>query len=519
MKFFIYFIGLMLFLLSCAAIGPATGGPEDKQGPSLITSLPHTGSINIPSNKQIQITFSEPIDPNSIHASIQIIPETEFKTIIRKNNLFIIPKNEWNKHLPTRIIINRNIRDFQDNIMASPINIIFSTSSALGKGVISGKLINTDMNQIFDIGLFEYPPQDTLVPILKTQSNQHGEFIFNFLILNKYFIIASSNEIINISEEIKFSNYGLLPNDYLEIKNDIDSIKTTIYIDDPLPKLKIQSAQLLGNQYGKLIYSNGNEELFYFSLIDKISYPKNLIISNYGKDSLKIISQLSNRLSQYYTPPFFISNQTLIDTIAPKVENHSIQNNKYVIEFNEPISIDYISKINSSAFYLNSDSNQIEIHLNVVNPFSIETSILPDYIENIFLPKNIIMDKDNNHSPDSLTTFSIIRPIEDINKTNINYGQLSGKIINFTNNVMIEAINIQEKTVNYTKVVNSEFQFLELIPGAYNLRAFEILNEINDSIYFSGTISPYKRAGKFTIYPEKIDIRGRWEIEGINIRF
>lgn len=509
----------MLFLLSCAAIGPATGGPEDKQGPFLISSSPYSGSINIPSNKQVQIIFSEPIDPNSIHASIQIIPKTEFKTIIRKNNLFIIPKNEWNKNLPTRIIINRNIRDFQDNIMASPINIIFSTSSSLGKGVISGKLINTELDQIFEIGLFEYPPQDTLIPILKTQSNQYGEFLFNFLNINKYFIIALSNEIINISEEIKFSNYGLLPFDYLEIKNDIDSIKTTIYIDNPLPKLKIQSAQLLGKQYGKLIYSNGNEELFYFSLIDKISYPENLTISNYGIDSLKIISQLSNRLNQYYTPPFFISNQTIIDTIAPKVENQNIQNNKYIIEFNEPISINYISNTNSNAFYLNSDSNHIEINLNVVTPFSIESSILPDNIDNIFLHKNIIIDKDNNEFPDSLTTFSFIRTLEDINEININYGQLSGEIINFKNDVMIEAINIQEKTVNYTKVINSEFQFLELIPGAYNLRAFEILNEINDSIYFSGTISPYKRAGKFIIYPEKIDIRGRWEIEGINIRF
>jgi hypothetical protein len=515
----LYFIVLMLLLISCAAIGPATGGPEDKQGPFLIYSTPYLGAINIPPSKQVQITFSEPIDPNSIHASIRIIPETEFKTMVRKNILTIIPKNNWNKDLATRIIINRNVRDFQNNIMDSPINIIFSTSNTIGKGVISGKLINTEINQIYEIGLFEYPPQDTLTPILKTQSNHDGEFIFNFLNMKKYFIIVSSEEIVNISEEIKYSNYGLLPFDYLEIGDNIDSIKTKIYIDNPLPKLEIQSAQLLGKQYGKLIYTNGIENLFYFSLNDKFTYPKNLVISNWGLDSIKIISQLENRFNQYFTPPLYISNLTLIDTIAPILDNHSTSNNQIIFEFNEPISFNQLKDNSMNAYFLNSDSNQIEINLKSISPFSIETSILPDEVEKIYFNKNIIIDFENIGYPDSITSFSFHKTNEIINEIKINYGQLSGEIINIEYDVMIEAKNISEKTVNYTKTINNKFQFLELIPGAYNLRAFEILNNMNDSIYFSGTVIPYKRAGKFTIYPHKIDIRGRWEIKGIKIRF
>ena len=53
----------------------------------------------------------------------------------------------------------------------------------------------------------------------------------------------------------------------------------------------------------------------------------------------------------------------------------------------------------------------------------------------------------------------------------------------------------------------------------YGVGAYEILNFKNDSIYFSGILNPYQRAAKFSIYPEHIDVRARWETEGIKIRF
>ena len=53
MKFILYWL-IVLLLFSCAAIGPATGGPEDKIGPQLINSYPLTGSINVSTNQKIQ---------------------------------------------------------------------------------------------------------------------------------------------------------------------------------------------------------------------------------------------------------------------------------------------------------------------------------------------------------------------------------------------------------------------------------------------------------------------------------
>ena len=53
--------------------------------------------------------------------------------------------------------------------------------------------------------------------------------------------------------------------------------------DDPLPKLEIQAGLLIGNQYGKLYYTNGEEEIFYFSFKENITYPDHLEIYNFNR--------------------------------------------------------------------------------------------------------------------------------------------------------------------------------------------------------------------------------------------
>ena len=63
------------------------------------------------------------------------------------------------------------------------------------------------------------------------------------------------------------------------------------------------------------------------------------------------------------------------------------------------------------------------------------------------------------------------------------------------------------------------FQLLNLASGLYELLGFEVLNTLNPNIYFSGLWEPYRRAARFTMYPDTIDVRARWDVEGIIIDF
>jgi len=53
----------------------------------------------------------------------------------------------------------------------------------------------------------------------------------------------------------------------------------------------------------------------------------------------------------------------------------------------------------------------------------------------------------------------------------------------------------------------------------YELWGFEVFNTLDPDVYFSGLWAPYHRAAQFAIYPDTIDVRVRWDVEGIIINF
>ena len=172
---------IIMLMLGCAAQSPATGGPMDKQGPVLISVHPVDESLNISPEQKIILTFSELLDPVSIPASIQIGSDLEYKLKIRGRRLIIQPKTVWPEDGLIRINLSRKIRDYQKNMMAEPIQLIFSTGAAIPHTSITGKIINYDPKNLVELGLYKWPPSDTSVIIQKVEANENGFFQFVLL--------------------------------------------------------------------------------------------------------------------------------------------------------------------------------------------------------------------------------------------------------------------------------------------------------------------------------------------------
>ena len=58
--------------------------------------------------------------------------------------------------------------------------------------------------------------------------------------------------------------------------------------------------------------------------------------------------------------------------------------------------------------------------------------------------------------------------------------------------------------------------FEQVIPGDYTLDSYEIKND-NFKIYHSGIWRPFEKSARFAIYPDNVDIRAHWIIEGLEI--
>ncbi|MAJ45579.1 MAG: hypothetical protein CMF96_12680 [Candidatus Marinimicrobia bacterium] len=512
----LFFIFLILFLYNCAAIGPASGGKIDKEGPKLLSISPANGTKNLNLNQNIVLTFSEPVDPNSVKASIRITPKHHTKLNIRRNIITIIPVLPWDRQKNIRISIERNIRDYQNNGIDSAIEIVYSPTTNLYFNNLSGKLHNIINQKVYNVGLFNYPIEDSLKLIYKTQSNKNGEFNFDYINENNYIIIATDGNVDNIYKSFRFHTYGMNTDEFIKITKN-DSIHADLYIDEALVKLNISNGKFLGNNYGELNYSNGEIEKFYFSTDMNTIYPKHLKINKISSDSILIKSILNNRLSTYTTSGFKLLNSIFNDTIAPTLILHEYNNNEYHLNFDEPILMN--KNINNIAYYYDVDSSMVPIYFLQETPFNIRTNHKINSNQ-LHIKPNSILDYSSNVFNDSLETIIINQSITSQPTINNSFGQLSGKINNINSVVMVEAKNNDSGIKYYTKSEDNIFLFKKLDPGEYFIRAFEILNDTTrENIYYSGNIKPYSRAAKFALHPSKIDIRARWEIEGIEINF
>ena len=72
----------------------------------------------------------------------------------------------------------------------------------------------------------------------------------------------------------------------------------------------------------------------------------------------------------------------------------------------------------------------------------------------------------------------------------------------------------------YYYYIDSEnkFSFLNVNPGLYNFSAYEILGNYDSTQYYQGSWKPIKRASKFGIYDEILEVRDHWDIKDMNIK-
>ena len=85
--------------------------------------------------------------------------------------------------------------------------------------------------------------------------------------------------------------------------------------------------------------------------------------------------------------------------------------------------------------------------------------------------------------------------------------------------MLVEAREIANNKIYTAKVENQKFKLENLQAGVYKLWAFESRHATEPGTYFSGTWVPYSRAARFVLYPDSVDVRARWDVEGIIIDF
>ena len=495
---FIFLAFQILFIFSCAAQGPAMGGPKDIIGPKLLIIHPENQSTGLLEDEDIVLNFNEMVDPTSVKSAISIENQNDFRIKVRRNRVFISPVNKWKQNQLLSIDISRKIRDFQGNMMNKGLQIIYSTGDKIPKGSIKGYIDNFDFNSFTSVSLFSYFSKDSLTYIKTVEADSTGQFSFLYLTPKRYTIFASEGKSQIPEKSIHTHRYGMSDQEFISLReNQTSNIK--IYMDEPLEFKKNIGLEIVNRDFGYLKFDDGTTSKIKFK--DKLQ-------CTMTDDTISIHPSLFNRLIDYDSPTINYLFNPPIDTISPIINSKFIKDNSLKIEFSEEVVL-------QPEFELFTQIDSID--LNVEYTFENQTLItMVDSLNKvIFLGKNI-SDKYGNLMEDSLVTIQI-SPLKINLISEIVGGEISGKIVNYTSKDIL--VNATEIHSNESTIIqaNPIFEFNNLPPGKYQISAYEKANSILENAYFSGIWSPYIPAVSYTIYPDTIDVRARWKVEGIQI--
>ena len=492
MKYYLFLFTCIFF--SCASQGSPNGGPIDDEGPQVISIFPKSNSKILEEDK-IVIIFDEPINPITAVNAIEIFPDNKFLYRVSGKKIIITPKNKWKHSDVLKVKVSRYISDYQNNFMSSPIELFYFNSSKKSNKIINGQITNQD-NNLFELGLYKIKDSDYEL-IEKTESNKEGEFQFQYLSKGKYFIVAVSDSLVSIKDDIRKRRYGMITEKFIDLIN-IDTISTFIKIDDPVERLSIKSFSQLNNRFGYIMYNNGYETPFFIS-------KKN------DKDSLLIEMELKNRLESY-SVNYPIRLNDVIDTIPPKIKSFQALNNIGEVIINEPIFS--LNTDNSPIIFYLKDSIYKNLDYDFINPFTITFPINEEINSEVLITN--LTDLYDNGIKDTLSL--LIDSNISLNN-NIQGGSVYGSIIySGEYSIIVKATDINSDT-NYFSFGDDDNQFSiqNMQPGFYKFSAFEFLGGYDSTQYFSGLWEPVSRAAKFTNYPNNLEIRKHWDIKDMII--
>jgi hypothetical protein len=191
---------LLGLLVSCAHQVPPGGGPDDRVPPSVAESVPAPGTVGCGRDAHITLTFSEWISPRTVEKSVTVFPPPAegFRTKAAGRVLEIRPKGLLAESTTYHVEVTTGLQDLRGNPVATPFHLIFSTGSVLDSGEISGCIVDQNRNNAQPkIALFEVPREgsffDTLlfgVPSYLAQTDTLGSFTLSHIRPGTYRLCA-----------------------------------------------------------------------------------------------------------------------------------------------------------------------------------------------------------------------------------------------------------------------------------------------------------------------------------------
>ncbi|HRP02715.1 MAG TPA: Ig-like domain-containing protein [Candidatus Kapabacteria bacterium] len=541
-------------MVSCANIQPPSGGPEDKEPPQIIETIPANNSTNY--NEAIIINFDKYMDRNKVIENINIIPDAKIETNWNGKELTLTFKEKLLENTTYSVNLGTEYTDNHGNKPNSSFSIVFSSGANIDSGFIAGHLVSTKAQgkYIFCYSKahhnFDALNYHTTKADYKIQIGANGDFIIPGLKDGVYRIIAVDDILKNglIDQNDPFST-AYKDFEVHNSKSDFVIIKDGIAIDKTLPAIfSINSiySNVLNIRFTKKMNDSSvynSSLIIYDSTGKEVSSSKhsikniqqdnsyNYLLSGALDSSMKLLSlkfdkmklpldSAYNSLDTNKASKF--APRTKIDTSALLLIAKPFADSANAISISPEFPFTFNSFIDKSAAKVNYKL------IGTVSRAEIPLSII-DTSENIYLfkPKSSLKEKTgyqlsidfknliNLSSKKSIDT-NIILTFASEDRGNL--GSVSGHLISHTlscNDNLYMLLSSKDKMYKIEINKDNTFEAKDLVSDEYQIEIF--CDENLNTIYDFGQLVPYKFSEKFYIHSKTLKIKAKWSVDNFII--
>jgi len=245
---------LTIAAVSCARIIAPSGGPEDEQGPQLISSSPLTGETNFIQNT-LTFTFNERVQARSLETDLIITPKPKgsFRTRINKNVITLTFFEPLEENTTYSLNFANSVQDVTNNNPVENLGISFSTGPYIDSLTVSGQILNLYTQDPVENALVSlYRLQDSL-DIIKgpasyySKTDSTGNYLFQNLPSDQFRIYSAIDKNNNSQADSDKEKYGFYP-DTLVLNSSLSNIDMTLQNLDT-EELRTVSARSFGSYY------------------------------------------------------------------------------------------------------------------------------------------------------------------------------------------------------------------------------------------------------------------------------
>jgi len=548
----------LAFLVQCAGQVHPPGGPVDTIPPSVVRSVPDSGSVRISENR-IELEFSEYVDRQSVEEALFISPpvgkvefdwsgtevEITFADTLKANTTYVVT-------------VGTDVTDTRaSNRMASGHTLAFSTGDSLDSGRLTGRVYDP---KPAGITIFAYRldeiASDTLDPArvkpdYVMQTGSAGSFTLSNLRWGAYRLFSIRDEYKNFLYDRQLDEFGVCTGDPT-ISSDnpaVSGLNFRMTKEDTTAPF-LSGAQAANRSQVRFRFSEPMDtsgfDTNHFVVSDTLTgarLPVNVVFQSVSEpsagglileqvlDSLAVyrltVSQVTDTAGWSLDPEnssVLFSGVSRADTIPPALSFLSFADTilgypvhrALEIGLSEPV--DRVRMARAMAFQEEGDDASLPLVMNWLTPVrvSIRTvdSLLLARRYRLTIVLDSVVDGSGNRLSDSVRSvlFSTLNPDRG--------GELEGVVSDLSSraggDLAVGARRVSDGRLTTLLLPEpGPFHFRFLPEGTYTVEVFR--DEDRSGSYSYGLPYPYHSSERFVVGADTVRVRARWSVEGVSL--